>query len=412
MDIREKLNLLSNTAGINEHSRIQSTPFKVSNFLPGEVCENSFGTFHKSVSEIPLDLSHGNVRLDSFKTLSNRILNLMGGGISIISDFNIKDVIFLDTETTGLAGGAGTVPFLTGLGYFSDSSFKVVQLLMRDFSEEQAVLYEIGEVIGDRSAIITYNGKCYDLNVLASRFTISKMENPLKSMNHLDLLFTVRRVWRKRIGSCSLANVEEKILNFNRGEDIPGFLIPGVYFDFIRTGNHKELLKVLKHNVLDILSLTAATSLLGQIYSDPVSGLVYWQDILSMGRIYNNVGDHEKAAECFKRSAKSADRIEDVIEALIHLGMVYKRTGRWKEAEKIWLYIIEKSPKYIEIYEELAKYYEHHKKDIPKATDIVLRALENTDLQRELYPHISHDSQRQRLIYRLSRLRRKEKFSE
>ncbi|MCD6115982.1 ribonuclease H-like domain-containing protein [bacterium] len=411
MDIREKLNFLDSNTGIKKPAGTKPAYCNRDLSIPGNISENEFGAFFKSVSEVPINSDYGIVKLDLFRNLSIGILNQIVTGTDIFHDFNVEKFIFLDTETTGLAGGAGTVPFLTGMGYYDDDSFKVEQFLMRDFSEEKAVLHALKEAIGDRSALITYNGKCYDMNILASRFTISGMDNPFTSLNHLDLLFPVRRVWRKRIGSCSLANVEEKILYFSRGEDIHGSLIPGVYFDFIRTGNDKELSKVLRHNVLDIISLAAAVSLLGKIYAGSAAELEHWQDLISIGKIYYNTGNYKKAVECFKQSARRADKTEDIVESLIPLGALYKRTGRWEEAENIWLYIIKKLPKNIEIYEELAKYYEHRKREISKAIDIVLKALEILNLQAELNPQPLYNLKQKDFIYRLSRLRRKEKFS-
>jgi len=160
--------------------------------------------------------------------------------------------------------------------------------------------------------------------------------------------------------------------------------------------------------VLDIISLAAAVSLLGQIYAGSAAELEHWQDLISIGKIYYNIGNYKKAVECFKQSARRADKTEDIVESLIPLGALYKRTGRWEEAENIWLYIIKKLPKNIGIYEELAKYYEHRKREISKAIDAVLKALEILNLQMEFNPQTVHDLQKQKLVYRLSRLRRKE----
>jgi len=102
----------------------------------------------------------------------------------------------MDPFLTGLAGGAGTVPFLVGLGYFSDDGFRIDQLFMRDLDEEHAVLHAVRERLKNCEALVSYNGKAYDLNILASRFTLSRMENPVQDLPHLDLLFTVRRLWR------------------------------------------------------------------------------------------------------------------------------------------------------------------------------------------------------------------------
>ncbi|RKY77703.1 hypothetical protein DRQ07_08420 [candidate division KSB1 bacterium] len=407
MDIKEKLKYLQGNSVSEKSVRKRTNITDINKLLKGENSENEFGSFLKITKKIPLKKKHGRIDLNMSESLSSEILNMIDAGISLPQNFDYNNLIYLDTETTGLAGGTGTVPFLTGVGYFNKDSFCVTQYFMRDFSEEKAVLFELSKIINKKSVIVTYNGKCYDLNVLNSRFTISRLKNPFTEIKHLDLLFPARRLWKKRIGSCSLINIEKNILQFNREDDIPGYMIPSVYFDFVHNGITGGIEKIVTHNVYDIVSLAAINVHLAGIYISPFKYLSDWQDLFSLGRIFENLGKIDNAEECFKKSARVSEAKNGIEESLVKLAYIYKRAGDWGSAERIWKYIINKFPHNLEIHTELAKYYEHVKKDYNLAHKVVDRALNFIYLKSELYGGISFSMQTGELKYRGSRIKRK-----
>src|SRR5262249_33194494 len=139
-------------------------------------------------------------------------------------------IAFLDTETTGLSGGTGTYAFLVGIGTWRSSGFLVEQFFMRNFDEEAAVICPLEERLSQVKVVVTFNGKCFDLPLLESRFVMHRRDWPLADGIHLDLLHPSRRLWKLRLKDCSLANLEREVLGFEREEDIPGYLIPQVYF--------------------------------------------------------------------------------------------------------------------------------------------------------------------------------------
>jgi len=407
MDIRDKLEAL---AGYMTEGREASRPDRAGNlqeYIPGEACENRLGSYYKVVTEKPVAGSHGSVSLGDVRQFIPSIIHTLDPRIVIPDAASSCDILFLDTETTGLAGGAGTVPFLTGIGYFTGESFRVVQYFMRDFSEEQAVLFDLARHVTPNTIFVTYNGKCYDMNILGSRYTMAKIDNPFEGVPHLDLLFPVRRLWKRRIGSCSLIHVEENILDFFRQDDIPGWEIPQRYFEYIRTGDARLIAQVITHNVFDIQSLAAVLLVAARVYRDPVSVLNNWQDFLSMGRIYHTRGEHKKALECFKRSAASSQQKKDRLQALLLLGAMFKKNQDWADAEKVWQYIIEKHPSNMAAREELAKMYEHRNKDYAQAEYVVKQALAYIEMKSELQGLAHVSVTRASFQYRLSRISRK-----
>ena len=175
------------------------------------------------------------------------------------SSWDIRRVLFLDTETTGLSGGAGTVAFEIGLGFIDDRGMVIRQYIMRDYSEEPAMMAEIASLITRFDTIVSFNGKSFDLPLLESRMVMSRIRLPLTKMPHLDLLHAARRVYRLRLRRCNLASLEEAVLGQTRNDDLPGAQVPQRYFDYIRTKEFALLEDVLRHNLDDVRSLACLT---------------------------------------------------------------------------------------------------------------------------------------------------------
>jgi uncharacterized protein YprB with RNaseH-like and TPR domain len=177
--------------------------------------------------------------------------------------------LFLDTETTGLSGGAGTVAFMIGFGYLNGTRFCVEQVIMRAYSDEPALLSRAAEVISRFDAVITFNGDNFDLPLLESRFTMNRMREGWKALDRLDLMHPARRLWKRRLGSCRLDALEREILRRGRTDDLPGSEAPRRFFEALKTGDFRPLDEVFEHNRLDVIALSSLLCALGEAYAEP-----------------------------------------------------------------------------------------------------------------------------------------------
>lgn len=167
---------------------------------------------------------------------------------------DVRRMVFWDTETTGL-GGPGTYVFLVGLGYLEDDAFVVRQHFIRSPDEELAMLRTVAEALPQWPTMTTFNGVSFDLPLLRARMKVHDVKMDLRAVLHCDLLYGARRLWQRRLRNCRLQTLEEHILDFKRQGDVPSAQVPGMYFDYLETGNLASLEGVFHHNVLDIISL-------------------------------------------------------------------------------------------------------------------------------------------------------------
>ena len=408
MDLRDKLKQFERDFQPDRQPISRSRQPDIETVVAGEEVSNEYGSYFRSITVYPEDHRHGRIPLDYFQEIDPEVFELVGKD-EALRGIDLRKAVFIDTETTGLAGGTGTLPFLIGLGYFYDDGFRVDQLFMRDYREEPAVLKTVAERLEACDAIVSYNGKAYDLNLLTSRFILARMKNPAVDRPHLDLLFTVRRLWRRRIVECTLSNVEQHVLDFHRHDDVPGFMIPGLYFDYLRSRNGQVLEPVFRHNQWDVIALVALAGVAGRIYQSPTAFLDHPLDFLSLGRAFQNVLRLQDAVTCFQEALNHPMEPGNKEEVLRNLGFSLKRLGQWEQAVKVWERMAETLSHRIMPYEELAKYYEHRVGEFDKAADIVHRALERIDLLNELRPNLNLREDRKDLEYRLARLSRKAK---
>jgi tetratricopeptide (TPR) repeat protein len=280
---------------------------------------------------------------------------------------------------------------------------------MEDFHQERAVLSAIAEKMNDFEFLVSYNGKCFDLPLLENRWTINRVDFDSGRWFHLDLLFPSRRLWKRRIGDCSLGNIEQKVLGVGREIDVPSFMIPQIYFDYLRTCEAEPLIPVFHHNSHDIVSLLklavvidgALEALDPVAVDDPI-------DLYSLGRIHQGMGNHEASVRCFEQALTGGASLELQQGILTSLAFVHKRSGSLEEAAGIWQNLLgEEFPFSLLAHEELAKYCEHKRKDYGKALSFVERAM--AQLTSDLSTGFASRGQRMlsSLEYRKSRLERK-----
>ena len=276
------------------------------------------------------------------------------------ADFDPRRILYLDTETTGL-GGSGTVAFLVGMGYLTDSGFEVHQFLMRDYPEEPYLLKHVAAGLGKFDVLCTFNGTTFDVPLLESRFLMNRMDRSCLDLPHLDLLHMCRRLWKLRLGRCNLGRLEEVILGQPRTDDIPGSEVPERYFTYLKTKRMELLEDVLKHNAQDIVSLCVLLNHMADLYLHPEK-IRFSEDVYSMGRALERINRTENARRCYRLARRG--RMGD--SAGTALAMSYRRSGDREQAAEIWREMVRERRGGVQPYVELAKYEEHVRRD-PKA---------------------------------------------
>ncbi len=288
----------------------------------------------------------------------------------------LDSALFLDLETTGLAGGTGTLPFLVGMGYYRDGKFKVAQYFLGEMADEDAMIRELAGFIRDMDfkSVITYNGKAFDLPLLETRFALHRERFPLAGLPHLDFLFAARQLWKHQYESCRLFHLAREIVRAERDEDIPGAEIPMRYFQYIRTGDESLIEPVLYHNQEDILSLLgvviAGALLLGRGQRPEAGEEMDPLDLVGVGRLYESAGDADRSAELFEHALKR--NLSGELSTRVHkkLSAHFKKNRDWEKAVVLWKDLSRQDQ--LDAFRELAMYYEHKEKKYDEA----LRAAE------------------------------------
>jgi uncharacterized protein YprB with RNaseH-like and TPR domain len=277
-----------------------------------------------------------------------------------LSSIDPRGALFLDTETTGLGSGAGVIAFLIGLAWFDDDGRLVMeQLLLRRPGQERPLLELLRERIRRASALVTYNGKAFDVPLLATRYVMNHLPGP-PLRPHLDLLHIARRLHRARLGACRLVSLEADVLGFVRGDDIDGGDVAARYSHFLRTGDEDALRAVVDHNAYDVVSMAALVGL----YGEPLSTL-HDEDLVGLARTF-------RRARALDRAQAAADQA--VLrgagpEARRVRGQIAKARGdralALAEFEALADDIDDPSVRL-----ELAKLYEHHVKQPLRALEL------------------------------------------
>lgn len=288
-------------------------------------------------------------------------------------------IVFLDTETTGLAGGTGTYAFMCGIGYEREGRFEVMQFFLEGPSRERAWLDAVMSAIPMPATIVTYNGQTFDLPLLRTRHILNRLEPSWDLCPHIDLLRTARRFYKGVLRSCSLSSIEQHILGVERsGEDIPGSLIPGLYAEYLRTRDASPLAGVFYHNEIDIVSLASLYCYIASILAgDRASG----HELLRAGELWESLGHLDRAVEFWMR-ARSDGRCAAEAEALI--GFARKREREYALSKDHFRAAFDMmrdsgamtagASTFFDICCELAKIEEHRMRSPERAMDYVRHA--------------------------------------
>ena len=322
-------------------------------------------------------------------------------GIPFPRDVQPADVLFLDTETTGLSGGAGTVAFQVGAGYLSGNHFVVEQFLMRDYPEEPLLLDKIGHLMRAFPVLATFNGRTFDAPLLQNRFLMHRMPGRFISDYHADVLHAARRVWKLRLGRCTLQRLESEILGVTRDDDLPGSDVPRTYFQYLHNRDFAPLERVLDHNRQDIVSLAQLFFFLCKLFDQPETAQAP-DDLFALAKAMDKRGALDKAKKCYRMAARDTRRAQ----AFQALAVGEVRAGNLPNAMKLYTTMLARGDEPILACEALAKLYEHKLADPEQAmvyTRQALLMLSEPSLQESDAVQLKRDA----LQYRYARLRRR-----
>jgi uncharacterized protein YprB with RNaseH-like and TPR domain len=351
--------------------------------------ETAFGRHLETEKLYASHRRHGSADIGALSDLPADLLGTLSGGT--IPTVRPEEWAFLDTETTGLSGGSGasgssSCAFLVGVGRITREGFRVRQFFMRDYGEEASLLDALARHLQPFRVMITYNGRAFDQPLLEARYRWNRAAAPFDRMQHLDLLHGARRIWKLRFESCRLVDLENQVLGFERHADIPGALIPYVYFEYQRSRLARRLLPVFDHNAIDILSLACLTAIVPAVFQDPAgANLRHGSEMTGLARWLHTAGDLEGARTLMRKAieVKTGAPLPDALlfHALWDLAQLERKLDARDAALQIWEDLASgSSPFRVRAIEELAKHYEHRAKDRNRALEWTraARALEDS----------------------------------
>ena len=283
--------------------------------------------------------------------------------------------LFLDTETTGLAGGTGTYAFLIGIAWWDAAGIQVEQYFMRDLNEEWPVLSALAVRLERRPVLVTFNGKSFDWPLLETRYRMTRTIAPPEPHAHLDFLHPARNVWRPRLGSVRLTDLEREVLGWDRGEDLSSDLIPQSYLEFLRGGSPEPLIPIFRHNQMDLRALAALSCRVLSLVANPETCAQNSLDLYGVSRIYERRGELKLARNLYECSVASFLPSDEDRAARTSLARLAKRDGDYTVALSHWQKALGTSKQGLHAYEQLAIYYEHHAREPLRAMEITRQAL-------------------------------------
>jgi uncharacterized protein len=398
---------------------------RVADVLAGRVITTGFGRAVVVDRRYESDRVHGTRRVGDCEVADGETLRLLDPALPPNTIASTARTIFVDLETTGLSGGAGTVAFLVGCGWFDMGAFQVRQFLLTSYASERALLDAVASCFDAATLLVTYNGKTFDVPVMETRWMFHRMRMPLESVRHFDMLHPARRLWRSREGTddvserlsgedggCRLSTLERVLCGVRRIGDVPGLEIPGRYFQFLRTGDARPLEPVLEHNRLDLISLAAVTAHALQLVEEGTPFCRDAAETLALGKVYERAGCTDRAIDAYRLAATAAGAHVDVVaEATYRLAVRLRRDRRFAEAADCWRRLLELkqgrtgrrsvllAPLRQVAVEALAIHHEHRERDYAGARELALQLLDDRDGVSRVKPDITRR--------RLARLDRK-----
>jgi uncharacterized protein YprB with RNaseH-like and TPR domain len=347
----------------------------VEEIMTGQVVATAAGEHFETEKVYERHRRHGSVDISSLIELPEDLFESLSGGT--IPRSHPKRWAFLDTETTGLAGGAGTYAFLIGVGSIDEEGFRVRQFFMRDFGDEPSLLAGLAEYLSRFDTLITYNGKTYDVPLLETRYRMARARPPFARLAHLDLLHGARRLWKLRLESCRLVELENRILGLERQGDLPGEMIPYYYFEYLRTQQAFQLVPIFHHNVMDIVSLACLTAVAPVAFRKTEGAeLRHGADLIGLARWHAQAERYEEAVRLFRRAVDLGLPDDLLFKTMWETGRLEKKLDHYEAAVALYTELAAaKNPYRTPALEELAKYYERRERNYAMALEMTRSAL-------------------------------------
>lgn len=352
----------------------------IEEWADGRLVENEFGVHYQTERFFEGHKPHGSADVGALIELPDTLLDVLSE--NEINGVHPERWAFLDTETTGLAGGSGTYAFLIGVGRITRRGFSVRQFFMREYAEERSQLAALEAHLKEFDVLITYNGKSFDQPLLETRYRMTRSKPPFTRMRHLDLLHGARRLWKLRMESCKLIQLEQQILGVCREGDLPGHLIPYVYFEYLREKEATRLVPIFHHNAIDILTLACLTAIVPAAFRntdcDSLArvGVKRGEELAAIARWLMNSGELEQALNVMKRSVNAGLPDHLMFRALWDMASLERKLSRPQAS----LHLLKelsgcRNEFRTQALEELAKYYEHKALDLAVALEFTTEAL-------------------------------------
>lgn len=375
--LSDKLKSLGVHRGANHLvSHPHSRDHTIEQVAPGEEVETPAGTTYLVKRSFAFDYAHSPKARNRFLSLtSSRQAIAQWTNEPRLAEGDPTQIAFLDTETSGLSGGTGTFAFLVGVGRLEKDRFLLAQFFLREPSEEPALLLALESFLASSAVLVTFNGKAFDVPLLNTRYALQGWSSPLADLAQIDLLHLARRIWRDRLPSRTLGNLEHQILGTERtNQEVPGWMIPQLYFDYLRSGDARPLANVFYHNAMDVLSLATLLDHCAHLLAHPKNILAGEEfERVALARIYEDIGDLETATSLYRQCLQKDLPQSLYFEVLQRLSYLYKRASQYPAAVELWKQAAEGGQLYA--YIEIAKYLEHHAHDYQQALDWVEQAL-------------------------------------
>ena len=351
---------------------------------------------------LPLDLLHGDNDLSRLPDVEifESLRSLDG-----ISKVPIEQYLFIDTETTGLSGGAGTYVFLAGAAKYEKDGIHFAQFFLQDPSAESCQLAALEDFCANSKVVVSYNGKSFDLPRIKNRYLFHGWPPPFQDIYHLDLLHIVRRLWKTQLPTCSLGDIEYHLLGIQRdSHDIPGWQVSEKFFEYLQSGDPVPLEGVFYHNEVDVISLISLLVYITKRLSTPLlDSYLDRKDLVPIGRYLSDLNKTDLAIEVLSKALQNKSLpFEENLVGAKSLALIYKRANEYEFAVPLWELSADHNDLQSKI--ELAMYYEHKLYDYEEAIHWTLSAISTANSST------GNDIKYKReLVHRLNRLKEKAK---